>query len=468
MSDAKQFIKSSSVYFVGSVLTKMIPLFLLPLYTSKIMAQDMGYYDLSTSYLNMLVPIFGVEIWMAVMRHMFDYKENQQKFKVVFNGLVILSFSLVLYILLFTSIGIFTDIKYTVFIFLFGLLTILNNLYSCVTRGFGYNAVFAVSGIVGSLVNSASNIIMILVFDMTITSLYLAMILSFLVQIIIMESRVHLIKNMSFHMLDKRLIKSMILFSLPLGLNSVSFWFLSSYNRVGISNTLGLSANGVYSIASKFTLVLGLVSGCFALAWQELVFSKGNEKEKSLFYTTASNYYVKFLMVTILLFIPAINVVFPYFINAQYQQAYGLIPLYLLATAVSIFSNFLNSIFAAEKKTAVILISSFASAAVNVALFHLLVGSIGIQAANISLLCGFVVNTIIGLTLLNKSYKIKLNYLFLVFSIIWFAGALFIYFRGNAIANITFAGVTFLGSLLIFRDILVKFIGVLKAKFKKA
>ncbi len=468
MDSAKRFIKSSAIYFVGSVLTKIIPFLLLPLYTSRILTQDMGYYDLSTSYLNMLVPIFGMEIWIAVMRYMFDYEIAQQKYKVILNGLTVISFSLILYSALFASIGIFTDIKYPLFIFIFGLLTIVNNVYSYIARGLGYNTVFAVSGIVGSLVNSISNVVMILVFDMTITSLYLAMIFSFLVQIIILEFKVHLIKNISFRMFDKSLIKSMVRFSLPLALNSVSFWFLYSYNRVGIANILGLSANGIYSIASKFTLVLGLVATCFSMAWQELAFSKGNERDNSFFYTKASNYYIKFLMITILLFLPAIYLVFPYFIDSQYREAYGLIPIYLLAIAISIFSNFLTNIFAAEKKTKIIFMSTAVSAAVNVALFHLLVGPIGIQAANIALLCGFIVNVIIGLILLNKSSKIALDYRFIILSLLWFGVAYFIYMHGNLITNIAFAGITSALSLFIFRALVKTLITTLKSKCRSS
>ncbi len=51
------------------------------------------------------------------------------------------------------------------------------------------------------------------------------MILGLLVQVVILESKVKVLRNVSFRMFDLKLIKSMIRFSLPLCLNEACFWF---------------------------------------------------------------------------------------------------------------------------------------------------------------------------------------------------------------------------------------------------
>lgn len=453
-SNAKRFLKSSAIYFVGNVLTKVISFFLLPLYTSRIATADMGYYDLTVSYLSILTPVICMEIWSGILRYLYDYEELRDKYKAVFNGLVIFAASLVLYSGLFIVLGFAADIRSLLLIFLYGLFTMLQNIYSYVARGLGYNTTFAVSGIVGSLVNSVSNIIMILGFGMTLNSLYLAMIFGLAVQIIIMESRIKLIKSLSVKLFDSALIKSMIRFSLPLCLNSVSFWFLSGYNRVGISNSLGLDANGLYSVAGKFTYALTLVSICFNMAWQELVFSKGNESDKSDFYTAASNYYIKFLAVGTILFLPAIQVVFPFFVASAYQDAFSFIPLYVLATAVSIFSSFQGNIFSAEKQNGTLMVSTLVAAIVNVVTFHVLAKSIGVQAANVALLAGFTVNVIIRMLLLRKTARIRIDYPFLIGALILFGVACFVYFTRSTLWNILFALTVVALCIYLFRDLL--------------
>ncbi|KAA3401689.1 oligosaccharide flippase family protein, partial [Akkermansia muciniphila] len=277
MSSAKSFIKSSVVYFVGSVLTKVISFFLLPLHTNYLVSTDMGYYDLSVSYLNILMPVICMEIWSGIMRYMYDYDELKGKFKVVTNGITLFSVSLLLYTLIFVVLNTVKDVKSIWLIYLYGLFTMIQYVYTYIARTLGYSLIFSISGILGSLVNAVSNIIMIVGFGMRLESLYIAMILGLVVQIIILETKVKLIKNVSLKQLDSSMIGSMIRFSLPLSLNSACFWFLSSYNRIGISNILGLSMNGIYSVSGKFAVVMTLVSTCFTMAWQELVCSRGNE-----------------------------------------------------------------------------------------------------------------------------------------------------------------------------------------------
>lgn len=468
MSNANRFIKSSAVYFVGNVLTKIISFILLPMFTIYISAEDMGYFDLSVSYLNVLIPVIGMEIWSAILRHMFDFENSNDKYRVIFNGMIIFSGSTAVYCLVFVALGIVADVRCLILIFFYGWFTILQYIYTYVARGLGHNTAFAVSGIVSSLVNSISNIIMIVGLGMRLESLYIAFILGLLAQLAILESKVKILRHISFKLIDKKLLVSMLKYSLPLSLNSAAFWFLSSYNRVGIANTLGLESNGVYSVAGKFTAALTLVSTCFSMAWQELVYSKGNEKDKSDFYTTASNYYIKFLMIGLLLLVPAVQLVFPFMVVGEdYKSAFEFIPLYLLATAASIYSSFLGNIFAAEKKTGVVMFSTLVAAAVNVTILHSLIGTLGIQAANISLLCGFIVNNIIRIALLNKTAKIRLDFKFIILAVLLFAASCVIYLTNNIWLNLAFASLVLLGTVVMFRPLLRRGIQVVKSKLGK-
>lgn len=476
MSTVSKFVKSSAIYFVGNVLTKIISFFLLPLYTNYIATGDMGYFDLASSWINMLAPVLCFEIWSGIMRYMFDYAEDWGKYKAIFNGSVILLGSLIVYVVLTFALGFIIEIPYLMFIFFYGLFTALQTVYTYIARGLGYSTVFAVSGIVGGLVNSLSNIFMILVLGMRLDSMFIAVILGLFSQCVIMEWKVKLYKNLSVKMFDKALIKDMIRFSVPLSINSACFWFLSSYNKVGVSSVLGLEANGIYAVAGKFTYILGLVSNCFSMALQELVYSMGNEKDnKANFYTMSSNYYLKFLMFGLVMLIPAVSIVFPFLIGSDYNEAYGIVPLYLMATVVSIYSNFLGNIFGAEKKTNIITISTILGAAVNVSLFHLLVGTMGIQAANVSLLLGFLVNVIMRLMLLKRDFPIKLDYFMLIFTTLLFivAFAVYMFFgiekgtgvcmAANGICLLVMFGIT----LFAFRDLLKKGLDMVKSKKQK-
>jgi len=466
LSKASKFIKSSATYFIGNVLTKLIAFFLLPLYTSKISATEMGYFNTSVNYLNIVIPVICLEIWSAIMRYMFDFGEAEDRYKSMYNGLTIFAGSFVLYTLIFVVLSIIMSIDCLWLIYFYGVFTMLQNIYTYSARGLGYNTTFAVSGLVGSLVNCLSNIFMILVLHMTLESLYIAMIIGLAVQCIIMESKVRLLARLGDFHADKEIVSSMIKFSLPLAFNSACFWFLSGYNAVAITGTLGLEQNGIYTVAGKFTMALSLVSTCFTLAWQELVFSMGNEKDdKSYFYTKASDYYIKFLFAGLLALIPFVKIVFPYMvIDEVYQPAFALVPLYLFATVASIYCNFLGNIFSAEKNTKIVFYSTFAAAIVNVILFHSLIYKIGPQAANISLLSGFLVNIILRIIILGKHVTIKLNYGIIIGGSILFAVGFYVYMTMNVLANCIFFVLVCVLALYVLRELLSKLLNAVKKK----
>lgn len=465
MANISKLFKSAGVYFLGNVMTRLISFFLLPLYTKYIAADDLGFFDVSTSYLNVLIPVICLEIWSGIMRFIFDFDNFEDKYKVIFNGMVIFSISVAIYSLLFFILGIVTNIQSIMLIFIYGFFLMLQNLYTYLARGLNFNQAFAVSGIINSLVNSISNIIMILVFGMKLNSLYISMILGLFVQVVILESKVKIVHNISLNLFDKNLVYSMVRFSLPLCLNSACFWFLSSYNKIGISNTLGLEANGIYTVAGKFTMMIAIVANCFSLAWQEMVYSLGNEKNnKGKFYSSASNYCITSLLLGTLLVIPIIHIIFPFFVDEAYSIAYPLIPLYMFATAISTFSSFLGNIFGAEKKTEVIFYSTIIAAIVNVSLFHFLVNYIGIEAANVGLTVGYSINIIIRLSILKKDFLIKIDYSKIIFVLLLNIPVIYIYLTQSTIINMLAFIVVSLVSIVMYRRIIVKILISIKCK----
>ena len=63
MSIIKNFLKSSSIYFLGQMLSKIIVVLLLPIYTKMITPSDYGYYDLVNTCINIISTLVYVEIW---------------------------------------------------------------------------------------------------------------------------------------------------------------------------------------------------------------------------------------------------------------------------------------------------------------------------------------------------------------------------------------------------------------------
>ena len=335
-----------------------------------------------------------------------------------------------------------------------GLCSMIQAIYTYTTRGLGYNAVFAVSGIVGSLVNSLTNVALILGFSMTVKSLYLAAIAGYVVQILMLERKVHLLRAIHPKLVRPRLLKRMLRFSLPLAANAVCACFLTNYNSIMVTNLLGLSENGVFSAAGKFAVALTLVSSCFSMAWQELFFSKGGEEDKGAFYTRTMSYYYRFLTLTLALLLPVVNVVFSFFIGPEYAGAFPLVPLYLISTGASIYSGFLGYIFSSDKRTNVVMVSTLAAAAVNVACLHLTIRWIGAQAASLALLLGFAACIVIRQAILKKETGAKFPFPFFLFSVVLLGVSGYVYFAFGRLVNFCYGLGVFALFCFLFRDLL--------------
>ena len=127
-------------------------------------------------------------------------------------------------------------------------------------------------------------------------SLYISGIIGFIAQSLYLMLCGRIFKSLKVGRFDKAVTQSMFKYSLPLCLNSIAYWVLTSMNRVVLNAIFGNEANGIYAIGNKFSFVIGLITTCFTYAWQDLSFSKANEKGVGKFYSNASTMYSKVLI----------------------------------------------------------------------------------------------------------------------------------------------------------------------------
>ena len=435
MATTKSFFKSSFIYFIGNVSSKIIGFFMLPLYTELINPSDYGTYDLMIQVATIAVSVIFFEMWVGVMRFMYDYKDMEERPKVVSNGLVLYCSSLVFYSIVFVIIANIVDIKYISYVFVYGILLGLDNFYCLTARGYGKNKIFVISGVVSTIITVIFNIIFIVYLKYDYSALFISSIIAYICKLILLEIYVKVIRNFKLKHVNKNTLKRMLLFSLPLAINAVAFWFLTYFNRVIIVSVLGADQNGFYAVGSKFAVAITLISSCIQFAWQDKVFASGNEEVQD--YTYSANLYIKFLTLGSLALIPVIFIIFPIMIDAAYAPAISIMPTFIVATVFSVFSVFIGQIFAAIKKTNIVFISTLVSAIINVATIYLLINRIGLEAANIGLLAGYFVNIVLRLIILKKYVILNINWKYLIFIYLPLLVVTYVvYYKTNLLFNI--------------------------------
>lgn len=456
MNELLKFIKSSGIYFVGTVMTKLISFFLLPLYTAYISPHDYGIYDLYNAYIMFFCSVLFLDIWSGIMRFMFDY-DKKDRTKPINSGIVIFMISCLLYTVLLCFAVPLLHLRYPVWLFLYGILMNMQTLVGYIARGYGKNVLYTSAGIVGSFTTIMFNILLLTYFKMDFSALFIASCIGYIVNILIItinlkEPEVFSVKNF-----DKKVFKELLIFSLPLCVNSVAYWFLTSYNRIIVVHELGPDVNGYYAISGRFGSMITLFTTCFQMAWQELAYSKtAREKDLDNFYTVAINSYIKCMGAGLIILIPMIYLIYPVLVNESYDVGKALIPFYLMGTILSTISSFLGNSFSAIKKNNLLFWTMVIGSVSNVVCIHLLISRIGIQASNISLMIGFLMLCVSRIVLFKKYMKLKIDYKSIIILFVSFGIISITYFYGGIIQNIVMFFFACIVSVFLFKDIILK------------
>ena len=427
MREIKKIFKISSIYFIGNVLMRLIGVIMLPIYTLYISPTEFGKYDVSVTYVNFLASVLFFDIWSGMLRFMFDYSKSQDKEKVITTSWAIFGISCLLYTLVFILAFIFYKVDYIIWIYFLGITMNIQNMYSFIARGYGANRLYMFGGLCGSFVVACCNYLLLAIFKWDYSSLYLASILGSVVNALVILCGLRVGYNVTIkysHQINT-LFKEMFLYSLPLCVNSVAFWFLSSYNRIFIANNLSYYENGIYAVSLKFVVALSMVTECVRLAWQEMSFAYAGNKDKDKdpeYYSKAVNFMGKCLYIGAIILIPVINFIYPYFVNSQYNEAQQLIPMGILAGCVTAMSAFLGNIFGAIKQTKYLFITLVISSIVNVVALYLLLPKFGVACINIALFWGFFSNCVLRIIMLKKYIIIRYDIVWLLIFLVVYGG----------------------------------------------
>ncbi|MCV3325611.1 lipopolysaccharide biosynthesis protein [Pediococcus pentosaceus] len=453
MKNLIKFLKTSGIYLIGNVLTKAVAFIMLPIYTKYLSPTDYGTYDVNIAYITFLSSVLFLDIWSGMMRYMFDFRDIDGKKRPMLSGIIIFIMSTGVYALFTFSLGEVMNIQYLFWVFLYGLMMNLQQLFSYIIRGIGKNALFASAGLIGSIVTMLSNILFIAVYHAGYEFLYVSSILGSLFNILILMCGFNVLKLFNKENFDKGLTYEIFLFSLPLTINSVAWWFLTAFNRVMISNTLSVAENGIYAVANKFTSIMQLVDQAFQMAWQEISFEKGGSKDtnKGKFFSNAINEYIKFMSLGVAILLPLVRIVFPYFVDKSFNNALQIIPLALVATLFSSISSFLGGTITAIKQNKYLFTTTLSGTFINIIVIFFTIHTIGVQAASLSLGIGFLVVDIRRYILLKRHIELTFKFKQMLLIYVLLLGSSLIFIFGNILLNFA----TFLG-LIIFTLFLYK------------
>ncbi|MEZ9449284.1 oligosaccharide flippase family protein [Vibrio splendidus] len=185
-------------------------------------------------------------------------------------------------------------------------------------------------------------------------------------------------------------------FSLPLVISGLSFWCMTSLDRVFIKHYLGFDSLGIYSVAISFSGVVLVLQSVFSTIWAPMVYEWA-AKGKGLENVDAVTRWMTFAIGGIFSLAGLLSWLLPYILPAEYASIEFLLvacvayPLFYTLSEVTVVGINL------AKKTKFIMIGSVLALLINISLNYILVPVYGLKGAAsataISFWCFLIIRT---------------------------------------------------------------------------
>lgn len=429
----KLFIENFLVYGVGGIISKVVPLLMLPIITRLMPNTEyFGIYDLSNTLISFAVYFCILGMYDAMYRMFFEKDDEEYKVKIcstsfIFN-LVVSLIVLILMIIFSNQISelFFTNKKLAYLVYLCAIATFVggtNSIISAPTRFQNKRKIFLIT-------NTLSPII---AYSISIPLLFkgyyiIALPLAFLISNLFLEISFWCLnrKWFLFKQFDFLLLKELLVIAIPLFPNFLVYWIFNSCDRVMITNLIGIENSGIYAVGSKLGMCSQLIYMAFAGGWQYFAFSTMKDanqvKNNSLVFE-----YLGVLSYISTLFVCAFSYyIFTVLFPAEYIDGFIIAPYLFLSPLLLMLFQVIANQFLVVKKTWLNLPILSAGAITNVVLNFLLIPNYGIEGAAISTLVGYILSDIICCIVLYKmklfisSIKfIFLSFVFIIAFVLW-------------------------------------------------
>lgn len=389
MEIKNSFLKKIGIYFIGTISTRMLGVILVPIYAYFVHPEDLGQYDYIYALVNIISPILYLLIWEALLRYCINQKESDKKEALI---TTVVSFFVVVSLLLMIIGGIFYIYQKKITIILLCLLIIGYagaSLWQFAARALNENKRYVVAGVIGSVATIVIDIMCILFLQLDYVGLCIANVLSQVMIIIVIENKVKLLQYVCLRRIDRGILKKLLLFSAPLAVNSVSLWANTGSCKIIIQNNVGVMENGLYSFASKFSIIISLFSLVISMAVTEEAYSSDDLNSYRKKMTKIISEISKAYFCLIYVAIPAIYILYNLvFKNTDYYESVNYIVFLLLGSLFTALANNFGSAFQITDTTRYLFITTLIGAISTISLSLILCNVIGIYGVLIGGMIG--------------------------------------------------------------------------------
>lgn len=466
MNLIEKFIKTSAVYMLGKIATYIVSFLMLRYYTSNILPAEYGQYEYIISIVDVVIPVIFIELWTGILRFGME-GEYENKAKVISTALFILVPVALLYSIIYIIIAVAFALKLYLLTYLYALLFMAVNVLMRISRILGKNKLFAMSGLIGGLFNALVGYFCVHFLEMQCNALMLAVIASYSVQVIFLLIGTRVWKYICVNKFSKIQAKRMVIYCFPFAFNTILYYINTNYYKSVVKTHLGSEALGIFTVSTKFCVLVTFVVSVFHMAWQEMTYSLSSDMDKSKVYGKGLNALTEIVLAGTLILLPLVKIIFPVFIGNQYSEADIYIPAYYSTVYFSSIVGFLYNTLTAENITIFHPITKFITAIINLSLIYTLIGRLGIFAIIIAAVVSGMAEMLILMVVSAKKIHIPIDRIHMILFIVLYGIESVLYSRFGILVNALLLIIVMTASFVFFgykyKDILL----VYKERFSK-
>ena len=468
MSKGKDLAKNTAIVSIGKICTQLITFFLLPVYTAVLSNEEYGVVDLLNTLTSLLLPIVTLQIEQGIFRYLIDCRENNEKqIKLITTIIRFMIIQSIACIVIFLCVSPFIHNEYKYFLMANLLMGIFSSLLLQICRGLGDNATYAIGSFITGAFTVVLNVIFIVAFRWGAYGMLGATAISNFICAVYIFLKKKIYKYIKSKQFDKKILKEIIKYSVPLIPNMISWWIVSASDRTIISAVIGIAQNGIYSAANKFSGVFTTLYSVFNLTWTESAAININSEDRDEFFSKILDFVIRFFGSLCLGTIAIMPFVFNILINEKFAKAYYQIPILILGSVFNILVSFLGSIYVAKKLTKEIAKTSVIAAIINIFVNIVLIKSIGLYAASISTVIAYALMFIYRWIDVKKYVKFNVNKILMLVFIIMYGITMFTYYLRNTISSIVVLVIVSIFAIIINLNSVSYLKQIVKDKIKK-
>lgn len=394
MDKYKKLASNTIIFAIGTFSSKALSFLLMPFVTRMMGAGDYGDADLIQQTVNVLIPVVTLQVNSAALRFALDKAKNKADVFTVGVRTTVLGFIVFLfcsYPISLIKINDFHLGDYIVLILAFVLISGFRQLCQQFVRGSGHVKTFAIDGIISTATTLLFTILFLGVFKWGVTGYIVAIIASDACSIIFFTVTAKLHRYLKPHLMEKGIAGQMLKYCVPLIPTVILWWIINVSDRYMITYFIDSSANGLYTAASKIPNFVILFSQIFIDAWQLSAVDEHESPEaRSHFFTNVFRVYSGGVFAVASGLILTCQLITKILVSQSFFDSWQYVPVLIIATSYSCIVNFLASVYMAEKKSLMSLLTASSGAITNIVLNLVLIPRMGANGAAVATVCAFL------------------------------------------------------------------------------